>query len=41
MAKTFCQICTNVCNIGDKCEYHEGEIEDFIMWLKQPHTKEE
>lgn len=42
MAKTFCHICpeNNVCDIGYKCKYGSGEVEDFIMWLKQPHKKE-
>lgn len=43
MAKTFCHICPegNVCNLGYKCKYHEGEIEDFVIWLKQPHNEKE
>ena len=41
MARTFCHICpeNNVCDIGYKCKYGNGEVEDFIKWLKQPHTK--
>ena len=41
MARTFCHICpeNNVCDIGYKCKYRSGEVEDFIMWLKQPHKE--
>ena len=40
MARTFCHICpeNNVCDIGYKCKYGNGEVEDFIKWLKQPHN---
>ena len=40
MVRTFCHICPEggVCDIGYKCKYHEGEVEDFVMWLKQPHS---
>ena len=43
MARTFCHICpeNNVCDIGYKCKYGNGEVEDFIKWLKQPHTDRE
>ena len=43
MARTFCHICpeNNVCDIGYKCKYGNGEVEDFIKWLKQPHTEKE
>lgn len=42
MARTFCHICpeNNVCDIGYKCKYGNGEVEDFIKWLKQPHNGE-
>lgn len=41
MARTFCHICpeNNVCDIGYKCKYGNGEVEDFIKWLKQPHSE--
>ena len=40
-ARTFCHICpeNNVCVIGYKCKYGNGEVEDFIKWLKQPHKE--
>lgn len=43
MARTFCHICpeNDVCDIGYKCKYGNGEVEDFIKWLKQPHTTKE
>ena len=39
MARTFCQICpeNNVCDIGYKCKYRSGEVEDFVEWLKEQH----
>lgn len=42
MARTFCHICPEggVCDIGYKCKYHEGEVEDFVKRLKQPHSFE-
>lgn len=43
MARTFCHICPegDVCDIGYECRYGcRGEIEDFVLLLKQPHTFE-
>ena len=41
MARTFCHICpeNNVCDIGYKCKYRSGEVEDFVLWLKYPHKE--
>ena len=43
MTRTFCHICPEggVCDIGYKCKYHGGKVEDFVEWLKQPHTTKE
>lgn len=40
MTRTFCHICPEggVCDIGYKCKYHGGTVEDFVEWLKQPHA---
>lgn len=41
MARTFCHICpeNNVCDIGYKCKYRSGEVEDFVLWLKEIHDE--
>ena len=43
MTKSFCHICpeNNDCDIGYECKYHGGKTEDFVEWLKQPHTIKE
>jgi DnaJ-class molecular chaperone len=44
VTRTFCHLCPegDVCDIGYKCKYSEGKkIEDWLEWLKQPHTVEE
>ena len=41
VTRTFCHLCPegDVCDIGYKCKYSEGKkIEDWVEWLKQPHT---
>lgn len=43
VTRTFCHLCPegDVCDIGYKCKYSEGKkIEDWEMWLKQPHREE-
>ena len=41
-ARTFCHLCPegDVCDIGYKCKYKSGEVDDFVEWLKKPHEVE-
>lgn len=44
LTRTFCHLCPegDVCDIDYKCKYSGGEkIEDWLEWLKQPHTSKE
>ena len=40
MARTFCHICPegDVCDIGYECKYSNGEVDNFVALLKQPHN---